>query len=173
MTARPILVFALLTAAGCFQIHPPLTVTDASADSPDAQSSACGNGVLDQDEACDIGGRSDGRDGLVEGSIYDSWNCDTSCRRRHVLTPCSGGCDPDAPYCDPASSTAVCEVKCTFDPKFSNLPEPATRHNCTFPNGRQGLCVGPDSCIPVCDTDADCPTGKQCFAIGTARLCKL
>lgn len=132
---------------------------------------ACGNKLLEPGEECEIGAQSDGRDGLAAGTIYDSWNCDTSCHRRRVLTPCSGGCEPNAAYCDPSSSTAVCGVKCTFDSAFANAPSPPTRHNCTFSNGKFGLCVGPDSCIPVCDTDADCPTGKPCVMVGTARLC--
>lgn len=177
---RYFLLLIVAALAGCFQAEPPCrvhfsSVTTVGDPSAQCEPVTCGNGVVDPGEACDIGAESNGNDGLAAGTTYDEWNCDVSCRRLRVFTPCSAGCDSGDAYCDAANTEAasMCHPKCTWDRAFSNLPGPADRHDCSFSNGRVGLCLATDNCIPVCDSDADCPNGKPCIMIGSSKLCNM
>ena len=128
-----------------------------------------------EDVACVIGSRSNGGDGLARGALYDEWSCDWSGERRYLFTPCSSAnhCGPGH-RCDWERGRCIVGQDCHPSDEFQpNRADPNRRGwNCELENGRPGVCLNVDNCIPICDVDADCP-GVPCIAIGAYRLCKI
>jgi hypothetical protein len=65
--------------------------------------------------------------------------------------------------------TAACNVDAPFVPNASD----PNRYNCLFPSGQHGLCFAQDNCIPLCDTDGDCPDGVRCAPYAIFNACDL
>lgn len=65
-----------------------------------------------------------------------------------------------------------CGGRCeTSAPPLPNSTDPS-RYNCTSADGRRGLCVSQDNCIPTCKSDSDCPQ-VSCVPWGDVRLCDI
>lgn len=134
----------------------------------------CGDRIVSGAEACDIGARSAGNDGLPSGTVYDRWSCDEhTCKRRYVYTPCTADsqCGPGG-KCGTQQGRCSGGVKCQPSDPFTPNDTAADRYNCVLPNGNHGVCLDTDNCLPICVTDNDCP-GVDCLAIGTYTLCKI
>jgi hypothetical protein len=126
-----------------------------------------------EDVECVIGSRSNGGDGLERGALYDEWSCDWSGERRYLFTPCSAAehCGPGQ-RCDWERGRCIVGQKCRLTDEFQPDKSDPNRWNCELANGRHGICLNTDNCIPICNTDNDCP-GVECMAIGAYRLCKI
>lgn len=126
-----------------------------------------------EDVACVIGSRSNGDDGLERGALYDEWSCDWSGERRYLFTPCSAAehCGPGH-RCDWERGRCIAGQKCHPSDEFQPELSDPKRWNCELENGRHGVCLNTNNCIPICAVDADCP-GVPCFSIGAYRLCKI
>jgi hypothetical protein len=143
---------------------------DGRCEEPPAE---CGDRVVSGAEACDVGARSLGNDGLPQGTVYDEWSCDENCRRLYLYTPCSsdsqcgagGWCNTDRGRCGRLT-------KCQPGDPFTPNDTSPQRYNCELPNGRHGVCLSADNCIPLCATAYDCPD-VGCLVIGAYSLCEI
>jgi cysteine-rich repeat protein len=116
----------------------------------------CGDGHWNMNgprpEECDRGDRSN----LADGRVWDTWSCDTSCRRQYGYTPCSqdSDCGPSG-ACD-ANGGHVCKTMCS-----------GSGSTCIPANGKLGYCATA-FCVVTCTPGAaaDCPPNSTCMQTG-------
>lgn len=124
----------------------------------------CGNGQVESDEECDLGGVSTGSDRLPRGTEYDESSCDPErCVRRYAYTPCSTDADCGPGPVTKCGVTGHClTVPCKGDDPFTPNNTDLNNYNCMLADGRRGHCLDTNVCVARCASDSDCPKGVVC-----------
>lgn len=125
------------------------TDADDSTSSGEAPASACGDGVVQGGEECDLGGNNG-----------DSAACTASC----TIAICGDGVVHDgAEVCDDGDASALCDADCTAPACGDGVTNPLAFEQCDGDDDvLNGSCV---SCVAICD-----PGWSRCGA-GPASPC--
>ena len=140
-------------------------IDDVVIPASDCQASTCGNGTLEQGEACDDGNTASG-DGCSSDctQVEVGYTCPTA--GQACVATCGDGIKTGTEGCDDGNTTAGdgCSPTCTVEPNYEcSVTPPATASMCFCAQGYapdpSGACIPMDPCATNnggCDANATC-----------------